>query len=52
MHDQLKELQSDVQLYEDFITSSMYLDDFDEIFQPKQLGLITQKLLDELEENN
>ena len=52
MHEELNQIQSDVHLYEDFISSSMYLQDFYEIFQPKQLGLITQKLLDELEENN
>ena len=52
MHEELNQVQSDVHLYEDFISSSMYLQDFDEIFQPKHLGAITQDILDNLKETN
>ena len=52
MHEELNKIQSDVHLYEDFISSSMYLQDFDEIFQPKQLGTLTQDILDNLKETN
>ena len=50
MHEELNQIQSDVHLYEDFISSSMYLQDFDEIFQPKHLGAITQDILDNIKE--
>ena len=50
MHEEL--IQSDVHLYEDFISSSMYLQDFDEIFQPKQLGTLTQNIIDDIKETN
>ena len=46
MHEEFNQVQSDVHLYEDFISSSMYLQDFEEIFQPKHLGAITQDILD------
>ena len=52
MHEELNQVQSDVHLYEDFISSSMYLQDFDEIFQPKHLGAITQDILDNIKETN
>ena len=52
MHEELNKIQSDVHLYEDFISSSMYLQDFDEIFQPKHLGAITQDILDNLKDTN
>ena len=52
MHEELNQIQSDVHLYEDFISSSMYLQDFDEIFQPKHLGAITQDILDNIKETN
>ena len=52
MHEELNQIQSDVHLYEDFISSSMYLQDFDEIFQPKHLGAITQDILDTIKETN
>ena len=52
MHEELNQIQSDVHLYEDFISSSMYLQDFDEIFQPKHLGVITQDILDNIKETN
>ena len=52
MHEELNQIQSDVHLYEDFISSSMYLQDFDEIFQPKHLGTITQDILDNIKETN
>ena len=52
MHEELNQIQSDVHLYEDFISSSMYLQDFDEIFQPKPLGAITQDILDNIKETN
>ena len=52
MHEELNKIQSDVHLYEDFISSSMYLQDFDEIFQPKQLGTLTQNIIDEIKETN
>ena len=52
MHEELNQIQSDVHLYEDFISSSMYLQDFDEIFQPKQLGAIIQDILDNIKETN
>ena len=52
MHEEFNQVQSDVHLYEDFISSSMYLQDFDEIFQPKHLGAITQDILDNLKETN
>ena len=52
MNEELNQIQSDVHLYEDFISSSMYLQDFDEIFQPKHLGTITQNILDNLKETN
>ena len=52
MHKEFNQVQSDVHLYEDFISSSMYLQDFDEIFQPKHLGAITQDILDNIKETN
>ena len=52
MHEELNQIQSDVHLYEDFISSSMYLQDFDEIFQPKHLGAITKDILDNIKETN
>ena len=52
MHEELNQIQSDVHLYEDFISSSMFLQDFDEIFQPKHLGAITQDILDNIKEAN
>jgi len=52
MHEELNQIQSDVHLYEDFISSSMYLQNFDEIFQPKHLGAITQDILDNIKETN
>ena len=52
MHEELNQIQSDVNLYEDFISSSMYLQDFDEIFQPKQLGALTQNIIDDIKETN
>ena len=52
MHEELNQIQSDVHLYEDFISSSMYLQDFEEIFQPKHLGAITQDILDNIKETN
>ena len=52
MNEEFNQVQSDVHLYEDFISSSMYLQDFEEIFQPKQLGAITQEILDNIKETN
>ena len=52
MHEELNQIQSDIHLYEDFISSSMYLQDFEEIFQPKHLGAITQDILDNIKETN
>ncbi len=52
MHEELNQIQSDVHLYEDFISSSMYLQDFDEIFQPKHLGAITQDIIENIKETN
>ena len=52
MHEELNKIQSDVHLYEDFISSSMYLQDFDEIFQPKQLDTLTQNIIDDIKETN
>ena len=52
MHEEFNQVQSDVHLYEDFISSSMYLQDFDEIFQPKHLGVITQDIIDNIKETN
>ena len=52
MHEELNQIQSDVNLYEDFISSSMYLQDFDEIFPPEQLGTLTQNIIDNIKETN
>ena len=52
MHEEYNQIQSDVHLYEDFISSYMYLQDFDEIFQPKQLGTLTQNIIDDIKETN
>ncbi len=52
MHEEFNQVQSDVHLYEDFISSSMYLQDFDEIFQPKHLGAITQDIIENIKETN
>ena len=52
MHEELNQIQSDVHLYEDFISSSMYLQDFDEIFQTKQLGTLTKSIIDDIKESN
>ena len=52
MHEELNQIQSDIHLYEDFISSSMYLQDFDEIFQPKQLSTLTQNIIDDIKESN
>ena len=52
MNEEFNQVQSDVHLYEDYINSSLYLQDFDEIFQPKQLGAITQDILDNIKETN
>ena len=51
MHEELNQIQSDVHLYEDFISSSMYLQDFDEIFQTKQLGTLTQNIINDIQDN-
>ena len=50
MHEELNQIQSDVNLYEDFISSSMYLQDFGEIFHPKQLSTLTQNTIDDIKE--
>ena len=52
MHEEFNQVQSDVHLYEDFISSSMYLQEFDEIFQPKHLGAITQDIIENIKETN
>ena len=52
MNEEINQVQSDVHLYEDYINSSLHLQDFDEIFQPKHLGTITQNILDNLKETN
>ena len=52
MNEEFNQVQSDVHLYEDFISSSMYLQDFDEIFQPKQLGTLTQNIIDDIKETH
>ena len=52
MHEEFNQVQSDVHLYEDYINSSLYLQDFGEIFQPKHLGAITQDILDNIKETN
>ena len=52
MHEELNQIQSDVHLYEDFISSSMYLQDFDEIFQTKHLGTLTQIIINDINETN
>mgnify|MGYP001216996367 CR=1 FL=1 len=52
MNEEINQVQSDVHLYEDYINSSLYLQDFDEIFQPKHLSAITQNILDNIRENN
>ena len=52
MHEEFNQVQSDVHLYEEFISSSMYLQDFDEIFQPKHLGAITQDIIDNIKETD
>ena len=52
MNEEFNQVQSDVHFYEDFISSSMYLQDFDEIFQPKQLGTLTQNIIDDIKETN
>ena len=52
MNEEFNQVQSDVHLYEDYINSSLYLQDFDEIFQPKQLGTLTQNILDNIKETN
>ena len=52
MNEEFNQVQSDVHLYEDYINSSLYLQDFDEIFQPKQLGTLTQNIIDDIKETN
>ena len=52
MNEELNQVQSDVHLYEDYINSSLYLQDFDEIFQPKQLSTLTQNIIDDIKESN
>ena len=52
MNEEFNQVQSDVHLYEDYINSSLYLQDFDEIFQPKHLGAITQDILNNIKETN
>ena len=52
MNEEFNQVQSDVHLYEDFISSSMYLQDLEEIFQPKQLGTLTQNIIDDIKETN
>ena len=45
-------IQSDIHLYEDYINSIQYLEEFDEIFPAKKLGTLTQNIIDNLKETH
>ena len=47
-----KKIQSDIHLYEDYINSIQYLEEFDEIFPAKKLGTLTQNIIDNLKETH
>ena len=48
----INKIQSDIHLYEDYINSIQYLEEFDEIFPAKQLGAITQDIIDDIKETH
>ena len=50
MNEEINKLQSDVHLYEDYINSIQYLEEFDEILPAKKLGTLTQNIIDNLKE--
>ena len=52
MNEEINKLQSDVHLYEDYINSIQYLEEFDEIFPTKKLGTLTQNIIDNLKETH
>ncbi len=52
MNEDLKKIQSDIHLYEDYINSIQYLEEFDEIFPAKKLGTLTQNIIDNLKETH
>ena len=52
MNEEINKLQSDVHLYEDYINSIQYLEEFDEIFPAKKLGTLTQNIIDYLKETH
>ena len=52
MNEEINKLQSDVHLYEDYINSIQYLEEFDGIFPAKQLGTITQDIIDDIKETH
>ena len=52
MNEEINKLQSDVHLYDDYINSIQYLEEFDDIFPTKQLGAITQDIIDDIKETH
>mgnify|MGYP001158645602 FL=1 len=52
MNEEINKLQSDVHLYEDYINSIQYFEEFDDIFPAKQLGTITQDIIDDIKETH
>ena len=52
MNEEINKLQSDVHLYEDYINSIQYLEEFDDIFPAKKLGTITQDIIDDIKETH
>ena len=50
MNEDINKIQSDIHLYEDYINSIQYLEEFDEIFPAKKLGTLTQNIIDNLKE--
>ena len=52
MNEDLNKIQSDIHLYEDYINSIQYLEEFDEIFSTKKLSTLTQNIIDNLKETH
>ena len=50
MNEDINKIQSDIHLYEDYINSIQYLEEFDEIFPGNKLGTLNQNIIDNLNE--
>ena len=52
MNEDINKIQSDIHLYEDYINSIQYFEEFDEIFPAKKLGTLTQNIINNLMETH